>query len=268
MKTPVIYYGGKTSMLTNILPLIPDHEVYTEVFFGGGSVFWAKNKAFNETINDKLDIVINFYQQLKCNYIKLKEQIDATCYSETHHKKSLFIIKNKEMFDGCSLAWAFWFSCNFSYGNKIGGGLKFSNDESLLPPQVLNNRKRDFTERLVSRIEHAHIENRDAIEVLKTRNVKKAFHYIDPPYFNADQGHYQGFKINDMQLLLEQCEKIKGKFILSNYNSKLLEAFIKKNDWWKREYTCKMRGMRKNDKNKIEVLVANFRPIEKLEFGF
>ena len=42
MKTPITYYGGKQTMLKHILPLIPDHSVYTEAFCGGASVLFAK----------------------------------------------------------------------------------------------------------------------------------------------------------------------------------------------------------------------------------
>jgi hypothetical protein len=30
MKSPIIYYGGKTSMLPIIIPMIPVHKVYTK----------------------------------------------------------------------------------------------------------------------------------------------------------------------------------------------------------------------------------------------
>lgn len=40
MKTPISYYGGKQSMLTTILPLIPEHSIYVEPFFGGEAVFF------------------------------------------------------------------------------------------------------------------------------------------------------------------------------------------------------------------------------------
>jgi DNA adenine methylase len=35
MKTPITYYGGKQKMLKYILPLIPEHSIYTEAFFWG-----------------------------------------------------------------------------------------------------------------------------------------------------------------------------------------------------------------------------------------
>lgn len=39
LKTPISYYGGKQSMLKHILPIIPEHTIYVEPFFGGGAVF-------------------------------------------------------------------------------------------------------------------------------------------------------------------------------------------------------------------------------------
>ena len=52
-KTPITYYGGKQSMLRDILPLIPEHQIYVEPFFGGGAVFWAKEPTKCEVINDE-----------------------------------------------------------------------------------------------------------------------------------------------------------------------------------------------------------------------
>lgn len=268
MKSPIVYYGGKSSMVPFILPLIPAHEVYTETYFGGGSVYWSKNKVVNETINDRLDIVINFYSQLKNNFAKLKKLIDATLMAKSLHARALFMIKNKEMFDELQLAWAFWLVSNFSYGNKIGGGMKYSNDISIAPPRVMHNMKKDFTERLVARIEHAQIENRDAIECQLSRNVVKAFHYLAPPYPGADQGHYRGYSFEDFEKQLVMCEQIKGKFLLSNYNSEMLDSYVEKNNWWKKEVKVNNKGMRKDDKTKCEVLVANYVPTGHQTFDF
>lgn len=44
-KTPISYYGGKQSMLKHILPIIPNHTIYVEPFFGGGAVFWVKSSS-------------------------------------------------------------------------------------------------------------------------------------------------------------------------------------------------------------------------------
>ncbi len=252
MRTPISYYGGKQAM--------PQHEVYTEVFFGGGTLFFAKDPVKNETINDKLDIVINFYQVLKNNFRQLKKLIDAILFSRTLHRKALYIIKNKHKHTPVDLAWAFWMCSNFSYSNKIGGGFKYSNECFTVPSDSMTNRKKEFTEILVQRIEHVHIENEDAVKILLSRNVEKAFHYIDPPYPGADQGHYKGYTFDDLSMLLETCEKIRGKFLLSNYNSEILDSFIIKNGWHKKEITHRIQAPRKSGTKKVEVLVYNYTP--------
>ncbi len=257
-KTPITYYGGKQSLLNHILPLIPKHNVYTEVFFGGGSVFFAKEKVKNETINDKLDIVVNFYQALKTNFKELKQMIDATLVSRTMHKQAMHILNNKDEHSKVCLAWAFWMCTNFSYAGKIGGGIRYSNCQSTSVTATLRNRKNNFTEWLVERVEDAFIENNDALVVLLSRNAADAFHYIDPPYFNADMGHYKGYTENDLIDLLDTCQQLKGKFLLSNYNSDVLESYIKKNGWYKKKIIHRLAAPRKSCPKKIEVLVSNY----------
>lgn len=93
VKSPIVYYGGKTSILHEIMPLIPIHECYCEPFFGGGAVFFAKEQVKNETINDKLDIVINFYRVLRNNFAALKRMIDATLISRQIHSEGLHYIR-------------------------------------------------------------------------------------------------------------------------------------------------------------------------------
>lgn len=52
IKTPITYYGGKQSILKHILPLVPPHKRYTEAFLGGAALFFAKELAPSEVIND------------------------------------------------------------------------------------------------------------------------------------------------------------------------------------------------------------------------
>jgi DNA adenine methylase len=261
MKTPIVYYGGKSSMLGKILPMMPEHTCYTEVFFGGGAVLWAKDPCKNETINDELNIVVNFYQQLKNNYSELKRMIDATVYARVLHDKALLIYRNQHLFSAVEQAWAFWFASNFSYGNKMGGGIKHSSDVSCNPPDLLTKSKKEFTDALVARIEHVHIENRDALQVLNSRDVKQAFHFLDPPYPGANQGQYKGYTWEEYEQLLTRAETLKGKFMLCNFNSDMLEGYIQKNNWfkWQKEYNNK--GMRKDDKSRVEVIVCNYLPV-------
>jgi DNA adenine methylase len=275
VKTPIVYYGGKTSMLNHILPLVPVHEVYTETFFGGGSLFWAKDPVKNETINDRLDIVVNFYKCLRLHFAPLKRLIDATLISRNIHNEALSFIKKYNKIHKqtatlstsakVKLAWAFWVCTNFAFSNKIGGGYKYSNHQSVSVPDTLAKRKKEFTEQLVSRIEHSCIENNDALIILSSRNVEKAFHYLDPPYPDSDQGHYKGYTFDDYEKLLKWCAtECKGKFLLSSYNTEMLTGYQQIYGWHKKEITKWIGGKatlnsKLNRKDYVtEVLVSNY----------
>jgi DNA adenine methylase len=259
IKTPISYYGGKQSIIHHILPLIPDHEIYTETYFGGGTVFFAKEPVKNETINDKLDIVINFYKVLKTRYRALKKLIDLSLISRTQHRTATMIVKGDLPADSVTLAWAFWYCCNFSFYGKLGGGIKYANDQHTIITVTLANKKADFTDSLAARIEGTQIENGDALDILNSRNVKGAFHYIDTPYPDTDQGHYSGYSFTDfekqLQWLATDC---KGKFMLSNSDSELLNKYCKKYHWHKKEITDRLKIRRKGSDAKLEVLIMNY----------
>lgn len=259
IKTPISYYGGKQSIIHHILPLIPEHEIYTETYFGGGTVFFAKDPVYNETINDKLDIVINFYRILKTKYRQLKKLIDLSLISRTMHTQALHIVQCKIPADAVTKAWAFWYVCNFSFFCKIGGGIKYANDMNAIVTVTLKNKKNEFTEMIANRIENTQIENNDAISVLNSRNVEGAFHYLDTPYHNADQGHYRGWTLADLEKQLHWCAvECKGKFLLSNYNSETLDEQIRIHGWNKIEITQRLKAPRKSGPAKVEVLVFNY----------
>ena len=47
IKTPISYYGGKQQLsgkIVKILEQSPVQKLYCEPFFGGGAVFFAKNR--------------------------------------------------------------------------------------------------------------------------------------------------------------------------------------------------------------------------------
>lgn len=72
-------------MLPHILPLIPNHEIYTESFCGGAAVFFAKRPAPAEVINDLNLELVNFYNVVQSDFESLKREIDSTLHSRDVH---------------------------------------------------------------------------------------------------------------------------------------------------------------------------------------
>lgn len=95
--------GGKSSMVDNILPFIPKHKIYIEPFFGGGAIFFAKDKSDIEVINDIDKDLINNYKQMKKYKIQnisydynTKEEQENLLerYNEYHYRLKNVIIEN------------------------------------------------------------------------------------------------------------------------------------------------------------------------------
>lgn len=124
MKTPITYYGGKQNLIDEILPMIPKHRIYCEPFFGGGAVFFAKSKSFLEVINDKNDLLINFYQQCIDNFDDLQHKVQHTLHSESEFNKAKRIYNNPTSHTDIEKAWAFWVVTNVSIMATPRGGVE------------------------------------------------------------------------------------------------------------------------------------------------
>lgn len=253
MKTPISYYGGKQNMVKNILPLIPPHRIYVEPFFGGGALFFAKELAKVNVINDKNDFVVNFYEVLQTKFEELKTLINSTLNSETQYKKALYIYKNMPKFSQIERAWAFFVCTQLGFSNKIDGSYGYSIGKRECTK--IMNKKKLFDRSLKQKIEKCTILNRDALAVIKKFDTKNTFFYIDPPYLSSNQGHYSGWGLEDQQKLLSLLKKVKGKVLLSGYPQD-----VDLPGWHIKQFTqnLSVSGLENKGKTKKETLVYNY----------
>lgn len=260
IKTPISYYGGKQNLVNTILPLIPKHSTYTETFVGGGAIFWAKQKSEVEIINDYNRELINFYECVQNEFIELEKLVRISLHSRSLHSDATVVYNNPHMFDRLKRAWAVWVLAAQSFSSMLDGSFGYDVVRGTTS-QKIKNKRESFTEDLAIRIQNVQIENTDALRVIKSRDTKDTFHYVDPPYYNSDCGHYDGYSRDDFENLLDVLSKIEGKFLLSSYPSDILEDYSKKNGWCtiKLEQSVSVaNGTGKPAKKKIEVLTANY----------
>ncbi len=264
LKTPISYYGGKQSMIKDILPLIPDHKIYVEPFFGGGAIFWAKKPSDIEVINDVNMNIINFNLVLKHSYFELKKKLESTLHSRETYKKALIIYECPWLFDEQPVvrAWAFYTLTQQGFASKIG---TWGYDRSGSTSKKISNKIDQFTEDLSERLRLVQIEQNDACKVIKSRDTKESFIYADPPYVGTNQGHYGGYTEEHFEELLNTLNSLEGKFLLSSYPSEQLDYHIQKNGWHTKHLTKTLSASnganQKTRKKKTEVLTANY-PIE------
>lgn len=260
MKTPVSYYGGKQRMLRHIIPLIPEHKAYCEPFFGGGALFFAKQPSETEIINDLNGEVVNFYQILKTRFPRLKGLVEQSLHSRLQYDKAWHVVKYPQFFNRVTRAWAFWLCCTLGFSSKLDGTYGYGKADNTVAKK-LNGKKLMFDDSLQERVEALQIECTDALRVINSRDTDATFFYLDPPYFNSDCGHYKGYSEQDFIDLLEKCQTLKGKFLLSSYDSEVLKRYADANGWHQKkvEQVLAVNGKTTNkSRTKVEVLTANY----------
>jgi len=222
MKPAFTYYGGKQRLAETIAAMIPAHKIYVEPFAGGAAVMFAKpvpagnSHYYREVLNDHNHLLINFYRVLQ-NPDKrelLLERLSLTPYCQDFHTESRNLLLSDEGND-VDRAWAFFTNLQQSFSKVLFSGWAKG--------RISQNNAATWASRVarlpecLSRLEHVFISNIDALECIRFWDSADTFFYCDPPYVDAEQGHYGGYKQEDLDRLLTCLGEVKGKFILSGY---------------------------------------------------
>ncbi|WP_295793844.1 DNA adenine methylase [Mucilaginibacter sp.] len=259
LKTPISYYGGKQTLATKIISLLPEHVLYCEPFIGGGAIFFAKQPSEIEVLNDTNKEMMNFYRTVQNDFVGLEKEIRITLHSRDLHRKAAVIYNYPDLFSEIKRAWAVWVLSSQSFSAQLDNSFGYDKSKQTTTKKIINNRD-GFTEEYAIRLQNVQLECADALYVIRSRDTKNTFFYLDPPYFNSDCGHYDGYSEQDFENLLIQSSKLEGKFLLSSYPSELLTRYAKANGWymWSVEKGVTVNQKSGYLKRKIEVLTSNY----------
>lgn len=259
LRTPISYYGGKQKLASIIVSKMPVHNLYCEPFVGGAAVFFAKAPSNVEVINDTNTELINFYRVAKNRFHELQSLVSVTLHSRQLHDDAWVIYNKPHLFDEVRRAWAVWVLSTQSFSAMLDGSWGFDKSKDTTTRKI-GNKRDEFVADIAIRLQHAQIECADAIYIIKSRDTEASFFYCDPPYYNSDCGHYDGYSKEDYESLLSTLASIKGKFLLSSYPSELLKRYVKEHGWhqWCTEQNVSVAAKSGYQKRKIEVLTSNY----------
>lgn len=257
-KTPITYYGGKQSLLKSILPLVPEHNLYTESFAGGAALFFAKERAKVEVINDLNGELVNFYLTLSNNFDALKERVQSTLHSRSMHEHCWYIYNHPQYFSQVDRAWALWVLSKLGFGGQLSSSFGFDKAKNTVVKKLFYA-KEAFDLSLKERIEATTIESDDALKIIKRYDTENAFHFVDPPYINSNMGHYSGmFNEDNLKSLLELLGAVKGKFMLTMFPHDLIKLYVDRFGWKIVEIERNITACIKQRRKQQEWLVINY----------
>lgn len=204
---PVISWpGGKTRMLKYLLPLIPAHTLYVEVFGGGLAMLLAKPESEVEVINDFNGELISFYRVCKYHLDALLDELDLVMNSRQESEDYLAQPGLTEIQRS-----ARWFIRNkLSFG---GMGRTFGVARAC----PLSSRVKRLTaiRSLSQRFDHVTIENLSWEKCLALYDSPDALFFLDPPYLDAGGTAYDGWSEHELARFCAAVKALQGRWIVT-----------------------------------------------------
>jgi DNA adenine methylase len=173
----------------------------------------SNNDHYREVLNDMNGDVVNFFRQLRDYPDDLVRVCCLTPYAREEHALS----KNRDAsIDGLERARRFFVSVSMSFSGKLDDSWKTSVCRTNMTATWTSMCSRLYA--CAERLRSVYIEHEDALRVIARWDSPQTLFYCDPPYPDANQGHYGGYTQAAFHSLVNKLNSIEGSFLLSCYD--------------------------------------------------
>lgn len=255
-RPPVRWHGAKFLMSRQIIPYLPSHRTYTEVFGGGAGVLLHKPRSYAEIYNDLDDTIVGLFRVLQD--LALEARLIALL-RVTPFARREFEIAYEPASDPVESARRLVIRSFLGFGSNAHsatqrghqstGFRSSSNRSGSTPAQDWRNLPDAFPA-IAERMRGVVIENRDALIVLSRHDSPSTLHYVDPPYMHDTRAMFKGGKsayrfemerVDHVQLL-DALRALVGMVVLSGYATPLYDEALA--DWRRIEFQAMADGAR------------------------
>lgn len=208
------YRGGKFHLARRIIPLLPPHRIYVEVFGGAASVLIAKPPSKIEVYNDDNGLLVNLFETVRNKPLEFLKKAKGVMYSRQLYEtwrtelaqaphntetavKTFYCLVSGFIGDPTK-GWA------FQLRGKDGGANRWTNLEQRV-------------HMITTRFRHVAIDNLDFRDCIKNWDSPETCFFIDPPYLSTvSKGWYgNNFTYEDHCELAKLLDQVEGKWLLT-----------------------------------------------------
>jgi len=224
LRAPFTWIGGKHFMVKKLLPLIPKHHTYVEVFGGAANLLLAKDPSPVEVYNDIDSGLVNFFRVLrdKNKFQKFYEQVVLMPYSREEYNECRETWDKEE--DDVQMAVKWFVVARQSFSGKFGSSWGYAVTNSvrgMADPVSKYWGAIDMLPEVAERLLRVQIEHNDFRKILKAYDTENTFFYLDPPYVldtRTEAVYRYEMALEDHQELVDMLLHITGKAMLSGYD--------------------------------------------------
>ncbi|KKK48633.1 hypothetical protein LCGC14_3143160, partial [marine sediment metagenome] len=220
---PVLrYHGGKWKLGKWINSHFPAHRVYVEPYGGAASVLLQKVRSYAEVYNDLDGEIVNIFRVLRdpVQARELVRLLKLTPYARSEFEVS-YLVDGDPIEQARRTIVRSFMGFSSALTSKSGSGFRSDSKRSgTTPAHDWRNYPRAL-EKIIERLRGVVIENRNALEVIKTHDGRQTLHYVDPPYPLGTRKWRQAYRheMNDdgHRELAKVLIGLEGMVILSSY---------------------------------------------------
>lgn len=253
MKSFLSYLGGKSLLAGKIVPKIPEHTCYCEVFAGAAWMLFKKEPSEVEIINDINTDLVTLYRVIKHHleeFIRYLKWILVARDEFARFKK-----EEPESLTDIQRAVRFYYLLKNAYSSKIVG--QCLNISTYRHPNFNLLRIEEELSAVHLRLYDVYIENKPFDKIIERYDRPHTFFYLDPPYYGCENDYGPDiFRGEDFQRLRGILDRVKGKFILSLNDVPEIRRLYK---GYKMESVCTVYNVSGARKTKArELLIMNY----------
>lgn len=205
VRSPIRWPGGKALLAKQIVPLLPAHTCYVEVFGGGLAILCNKARSKVEVVNDIDQELVNFYRCVRFHLEPLLQELEWVLNSRAQFEE---FKAQPGLTDIQRAARWFWQNCT-GFGGK---GEHFGTHTSR--SVVSRSSRLESIDKLSQRLEKVIIENLDWRECFRRYDREHTLFFCDPPYVHGC-GYSTPWKSDDHQQLAHTIKALKGQWLLT-----------------------------------------------------
>lgn len=253
-KSPLAWVGGKSKLTGTIIPLIPAHKCYAEVFAGASWVLFRKEPSKVEVINDINSDLVTLYRVLQNHLEEFVRYFKWSLISREEYARLQTV--PAETLTDIQRAARFYYLVKNAFGAKIVHQC-FGVANSSKPRLNLLRLEEDLSEAHV-RLNRVTIENLPYDNLINRYDGKDTFFYCDPPYWDCEDDYGKGlFTKQDFVQLRDVLARCQGKWLVSINNVPQIRELFKGCEFKevKTSYSINMG----ETKPVTELLIANYK---------
>jgi DNA adenine methylase len=214
------YFGGKQRLIKTILPLLPEHVRYVEVFGGSAALLLNKPPSPVEVYNDIDGLLVNLFLVVRDHPQEFARCVQSLPYSRQLYERWQRQVKNGRLTGNqIEQAVRFYYMLRSSFFAHVEKGWRFATktDEASRLYNCVGE-----VETIARRLQHVYIDNLDFRRCIRNWDRPDTIFFLDPPYFEtvAYRKAVKAFTAQDHEELAKLLHGVDGKWLLT-YNDEV-----------------------------------------------